>query len=556
MPTASGPCDVLPDRGFTTCSRRYRYHLELMDVDQDNFKAAILDMDGVITQTAEVHARAWKAMFDEYLMQRGPKGESHEPFDIDRDYRQYVDGKSRYDGVVSFLRSRGIDLPFGEEGNAPDRETVCGLGNRKNELFQELLQRDGVQVYADALEQIQRWKHQGLKVAVISSSRNCEAVLKAAKLLAFFDVKVDGNDIARLGLPGKPAPDVFWHAAERLGVKPSEAIVVEDAVAGIEAGRKGGFAMVVGMARERETAHLQGAGADCTVHDLRVLQTGSDHPPGETGKQGPLSALAHLDQIATRVQGRALGLFLDYDGTLTPIVRRPEDATLSHEMRVLLSQLAERCTVAIVSGRDRRNAEAMVQLKNLVYAGSHGFDIRTPDGLEMQQEDARQALPDLDEAERRLRERIGTVAGALVERKKFAIAVHYRGVRNDHDLERIEAAVDGVLAEHRGLRKRGGKKIFELQPDVDWDKGHAVLWLAEVLGLKRAGAVIVYLGDDVTDEDAFRALRQVEMGIGIRVALPSSGTDASYYLPDCAAVKQFLESLLPLVGENKVSNHA
>lgn len=292
------------------------------------------------------------------------------------------------------------------------------------------------------------------------------------------------------------------------------------------------------------------------VHDPRALHTGGDHPPGKAGEQGSLSALAHLDQIAIRVQGKALSLFLDYDGSLTPIVRRPEDATLSREMRVLLSQLAEHCTVAIVSGRDRRNAEDMVQLKNLVYAGSHGFDIRTPDGLGMQQEDAQRALADLDAAERQLRGRIGNVAGALVERKKFAIAVHYRGVRSDHDLERIEAAVDEVLAQHRGLRKRGGKKIFELQPDVEWDKGHAVLWLAEVLGLQRAGAVIIYVGDDVTDEDAFRALRQVEMGIGIRVASPSFGTDASYYLPDCTAVKQFLESLLPLVAENKVSNHA
>lgn len=387
---------------------------------------------------------------------------------------------------------------------------------------------------------------------MISSSRNCAAVLKAAELLDRFDARIDGNDIARLGVPGKPAPDVFWQAAAELGVHPGETIVVEDAIAGVEAGRKGGFGMVIGVARDQGAGDLQGAGADCIVHDLRELQMMSLYPPGEAGEQAPLSARAHLDRIAMRVRGKALGLFLDYDGTLTPIVRRPEEATLSDEMRLLLSQLAEHCTVGIVSGRDRRNAEDMVQLKSLVYAGSHGFDIRGPRGLEMQQEDAQHALPELDEAERQLCQRIGRVAGSHIERKRFAVAVHYREVGSEDDVERIEEAVDRVIGEHPRLRKRGGKKILELQPDVEWGKGHAVLWLAEVLGLKRAGAIIIYLGDDVTDEDAFRALRYHGVGIGIRVALSTSGTDATYYLRDCAEVKQFLESLLALVSANKV----
>jgi alpha,alpha-trehalase len=187
-----------------------------------SFQAAILDMDGVITQTAKLHAHAWKQMFDAYLKRRKQReGVSYQPFDIDADYRQYVDGKPRDDGVQSFLKSRGIALPLGKPGDEPSMETISGLGNRKNEVFHELLQQKGVEVYADAVEQIGAWKRQGWKVAVISSSRNCEAVLRAAHLLDLFDAKVDGNDLGPLQLQGKPAPDVFLHAVQQLGVEPS-----------------------------------------------------------------------------------------------------------------------------------------------------------------------------------------------------------------------------------------------------------------------------------------------------------------------------------------------
>ena len=181
------------------------------------WKAVILDMDGVITQTARVHARAWKTMFDQYLEQRSSRGQDvQEPFDIQRDYHQYVDGKSRNDGVRSFLKSRGIQIPDGDQSEEPNWDTISGLGNHKNVIFHELLQEEGVQVYEDTVEQIQKWKREGLKIAVISSSRNCEAVLKAVRLLDVFDAKVDGNDVAELGLNGKPSPDTFLRAAQLL----------------------------------------------------------------------------------------------------------------------------------------------------------------------------------------------------------------------------------------------------------------------------------------------------------------------------------------------------
>ena len=518
----------------------------------DKFHAAILAMDGVITQTAKLHARAWKQMFDAYLRRREEvAGELQRPFDIDTDYRLYVDGKPREEGIQSFLRSRGMALPLGEPADEPGRETVRGLGNRKNELFHALLQQEGVEVYEDIVEQIGAWKRQGWKVAVISSSRNCEAVLKAAHLLDLFDAKVDGNDLGPLRLKGKPAPDVFLHAAQELGVEPAQAIVVEDAISGVQAAREGRFGLVVGIARDREANDLRQAGADVVLQDLRELQTADQFRFGEDRRQNPASALEHADSITRQLKRHKLALFLDYDGTLTPIVRRPEDATLSEEMRSLLRQLSERCMVAIVSGRDRRNVEAMVQVDNLVYAGSHGFDIRGPGGLDMQHEDAKKLLPDLAEAERKIRQRIGDIDGAHVERKRFAMAVHYREVA-DGDVERVETAVDEVCTAYPRLKKKGGKKVFELQPDVGWDKGRAVLWLAKSLGLDNAGAVIIYIGDDVTDEDAFRALRHHEAGVGIRVALPDASTEASHYVRDCDEVKQFLQWLLAMLQEATV----
>lgn len=508
-------------------------------MNQNHFQAAILDMDGVITQTASVHAQAWKDVFDDFLRRTGERtNQQLEPFNLDRDYRKYVDGKPRYDGVRSFLESRGIELPEGQpedpqgEDEAVRGDTVCGLGNRKNERFLELLERDGAKVWDDALAQIENWKRDGLKVAVFSSSRNCQRVLRSAGILDLFDAKVDGNDLQRLGLRGKPAPDMLIRAAEQLGVDPSRSIAVEDAIAGVQAARAGGFGCVVGIARDRDPRALKQAGADRVVGDLRELDRSA---PGG----GP-----NVQQIAERLSGKPLALFLDYDGTLTPIVRRPEDATLSDSMRELLLELAKHHTVAIVSGRDLRDVQAMVGLQNLVYAGSHGFDIHGPDGLEMQQEEASQTLPQLDSAERELTHKLEEISGARVERKRFAIAIHYREVDREQDVEQIEQAVDEVLRAHPELRKRTGKKIFELQPDVDWDKGHAVRWLVETLHLGN-DVIVVYIGDDVTDEDAFRAVRSRDRGVGIRVGeTPSEETRAHYVVRDCGEVQRLLQSLI------------
>lgn len=234
--------------------------------------ALIFDLDGVVTRTAAVHDAAWKAIFDEFLERRAARlGEPFRPFDPERDYRRYVDGKPRYEGVRDFLASRGVELPFGDPADPPERETVCGLGNRKNRAFLAHLEREGVAVFESSVAWIRAARANGLRVAVVTASRNGRAVLRAAGLEHLFDAVVDGLEAERLGLRGKPAPDALLLAAARLGVRPERAAVIEDALAGVEAARRGGFARVVGVDRGSSGAALRESGADVVVADLSEL---------------------------------------------------------------------------------------------------------------------------------------------------------------------------------------------------------------------------------------------------------------------------------------------
>jgi trehalose 6-phosphate phosphatase len=241
--------------------------------------------------------------------------------------------------------------------------------------------------------------------------------------------------------------------------------------------------------------------------------------------------------VLAAAAGRRLALFLDYDGTLTPIVERPEDAVLAPQTRAVLRRLAARHAVAIVSGRDLQDVRDRVGIDGLCYAGSHGFDIAGPRGAH-QHDAARAAAPQLAAAAGELERDTGQIAGVQIERKRFAIAVHFRRAR-DEDRAAVERVVDRALARHAGLRKTGGKKIFELRPDVDWDKGRAVLWLIGALGL--GDALPVYIGDDLTDEDAFRAL--AGRGIGIAVQETPQPTAAQYTLRDPEEVRALLAGL-------------
>jgi beta-phosphoglucomutase family hydrolase len=241
-------------------------------MDFKAFDAVIFDLDGVITRTALVHSAAWKKMFDSYLRERELKyGEPFREFTIKDDYLPYIDGKPRYKGVESFLQSRGISIPYGDPSDDPEEETVCGIGNRKNISFNEALVSDGVEVYESTVALIHKLKEEGIHVGVASSSKNCRQVLETAGLLNLFETRVDGEVSARLGLKGKPEPDIFTVAADNLGVSYNRAVVVEDAVSGVEAGRKGNFGLVLGIAREDNEKELYANGADIVVKDLAEI---------------------------------------------------------------------------------------------------------------------------------------------------------------------------------------------------------------------------------------------------------------------------------------------
>lgn len=238
----------------------------------DSVRACLFDLDGVLTQTAKIHAAAWKEMFDGYLRERAERtGERFVPFDEEGDYDEYVDGKPRYDGVRSFLAARGIELPEGAESDPPEAETVRGLGNRKNELVLRLIRERGVEPYEGSVRYLRAAREAGLRRAVVSSSSNCRDVLAAAGIEGLLEERIDGIVAERERLRGKPAPDTFLAGARALGVEPAEAAVFEDALAGVAAGRAGEFGCVVGVDRAGHAGALRSHGADLVVSDLAEL---------------------------------------------------------------------------------------------------------------------------------------------------------------------------------------------------------------------------------------------------------------------------------------------
>jgi beta-phosphoglucomutase family hydrolase len=244
----------------------------LYPITPDKFDAVLFDLDGVLTATATALAICWKKMFDEYLQNRASRtGEPFQPFEITADYRLYVEGNPRCDGVRYFLRSRGIELPEGTPVDSPQTETVCGLENHKNEMINAVIEANGVEAYEGSIALVRRIRTEGIQVAVVTSSRNCDAVLKAAGIGKLFKVKVDGNLIHSEKLSGKPAPEAFLAAAKILGVDPKRAVVVEDAISGVQAGRDGGFGLVIGVARKGDSEELRKHGADLVVKDLGEL---------------------------------------------------------------------------------------------------------------------------------------------------------------------------------------------------------------------------------------------------------------------------------------------
>lgn len=232
-------------------------------------EGAIFDLDGVLTQTARVHFEAWKRTFDDFLEQQ--VGADFTPFTHDADYLPYVDGKPRFDGVASFLGSRGIELPRGDVDDPPGEKTICGVGNAKNAQYRQVIAESGADVYQSSVELVDELIRAGVRVAVASSSRNCSFILEKTGLIDRFGAVVDGEVSHKLDLPGKPDPAIFVEAAKRIDADPRRSIMVEDAVAGVQAGRNGAFGLVLGVARDGDLERLRSNGAHIAVTDLAQI---------------------------------------------------------------------------------------------------------------------------------------------------------------------------------------------------------------------------------------------------------------------------------------------
>lgn len=509
-------------------------------LSRDKIDAAIFNLDGVVTQIAKVHANSWRHVFNAYLRDRSmQEGEDDRPFDIDHDYYRYIDGRPRYQAVKHFLLSRHINLPMGDPEDPSDRETVCGLGNRKNLIFDWFVKEGGVEVYGCAIALIHQLRRAGIKTAMVSASKHCDLILERAGIADQFDARVDGADAEQLDLDSRPDPDTLLEAAHRLGVEPARTVVFDDTVVGITAGKRGRFSLVIGVDPGRQNEKMRAHGADFIVPDLcRVDVEGID-----AGEVPPSpKPLTDMDLVSKRLAGKRPALFLNYGGALTPIVDWPGIAQLSADMRLTLRSAAALMPVIVVSGRDLEEVSRLVGLPEIIYAGGHGLEIRGPD-LRLGLPEGIGALDDLDRAAAALAKALETVSDARVERKRFAIVVRYRGIGGKVP-DAVRSAVELVQGRFPRLHLTGGKEVIELLPDIDWDKGRAVRWLLSELGLDGPDVLPIYIGDDVTDEDAFRAVRG--HGLGILVTDRSQPSVASYWVRDTDHVAALVRYLVEM----------
>lgn len=500
-------------------------------------QAILCDLDGVVTQTASVHAEAWKEMFDSFLEQYAKENNlPFEAFDITTEYYKYVDGKARHEGIRSFLKARNIELPEGEEDSL--KPSIHSLGKQKNERFQALL-RQGVKTFPRSVEQLQKWKAKGYKIGVVSSSKNCLKILETAGLQDLFDVRVDGLIAEEQSMKGKPAADTFAYAAEMLKIKPQQIAVIEDAAVGIEAAKNGGFGLSIGILNEKNLKEIQAAAPDAMIHDLQQLSWKEACMRYPVDYEQLPDACIDLQALLKMLDRRQLALFLDYDGTLTPIASSPEKAILSTETRQILQLLAQKIKITIISGRDKEDVRNKVGLKELFYAGSHGFDIEGPEHTQIHHQAGEKYMADIRKIAEELEEKL-RFKGLFIEPKKYAVAIHYRHVAAE-EVGELKQEVQKILEHYPDLKTGKGKKIIEVRPAMEWDKGYAMNWIAAALEVAPDNSLQLYIGDDLTDEDAFRALPYE--GIGILTGFHDAPTYADMKVKDTDEVRQLLKAL-------------
>lgn len=502
------------------------------------YDGVILDLDGVITSTVILHIRAWEESLDSFLHHYANINNSQfVPLDTDKDYKTYIDGKPRYSGAKSFLHSRNISLPYGKPDDLPRFETVCALGNLKNCIYLHLLNKEGADVYEDALKMIKLWRKEKLKTAVVSASKNCRLVLSSAGITDLFDLIFDGNDAEKNNLPGKPSPDIFLKACSILNLSNTRAIVIEDSSSGIRAAINGNFSLVIGVSRNGSGSMLHESGADLVLSKLTDLDV---QPESKRPSLLP-SGLSQIEAIFSRISSHRSIIFLDYDGTLTPIVSRPELAIMSESMRRVLTELSSKIPVAIISGRELNDVRNMVNIPHIYYAGNHGFELRYPDGTVTIPEDVKKYPPLLDQIHTSLQSLQSSYPGIIIERKKFSLAVHYRLLKDEGLINSLKKSLSGMVSQFTQFKLTSGKKVFELRPSIDWHKGKAVQVITNQIFGNTPRSFAMYIGDDLTDEDAFRAVSG--WGAGILVGSEWQSTFADYLLKDTDEVRMFIEQL-------------
>jgi len=505
-------------------------------ISRDDFDAVIFNLDGVVTHINKAHAAAWKQTFDSYLLNRNPQdGEDLEPFHIDLDYRRYLDGKRRDVGIKHFLSSRHINLPRGDVEDPAYIETIHRLGVRKDLIFESITQQQGIEVHGCAIALIHRLRNAGMKTAVVSASKHCGMVLERAEIQDLFDARIDALEAERLDLDGKPDPYVILELARRLGVDPERSVVIEDSVIGVTASSRGHFGLNIGFDNGDRRELMLEHGADYVLSDLCRV-----HVDGAADDDLLPIELVDIKLVTNQLAGKQPVLFLDYGGTLAPATQRFEDVRISKKTRRILRKIARLMPVTIVSGRDVEDICMQVGLQELFYAGSHGLDIRGHD-IHLELPEGDESLEDLDRAMETLTRQLENIAGVSIERKRFAIVVHFHQEDIDN-ANQVAAVVKQVQALLPRLKITGGKEVLELLPDIDWDKGRAMNWLLSELGMDGTNVLPIYIGDDITDEAAFIKLR--EKGIGILVADRPQPSAATYRMNNPEEVLDLLKCLI------------
>lgn len=491
-------------------------------IERARFDGVLFTLDDVLVQTDAVFSSAWREVFDEFLARHFP-GAGHSPFDLQQDYATHVRGRMPFEAAQRLLEARHLAMPAGRPNDSPRSLSIWGLANAAQARISARLHGVPPTSYEPAVRLARTLRRCGIRVAAVSLARQAEEVLRATGMAALFHARVDGRDMERFRLHAWPAPDLWREALRRLEVPATRAAAFVGGSAQAEAARAVGITTVWDVT-EAPAGHP-------VLFELFTVVL----PATAADEQILPSALQTVERLVP--PGCTTALFLDFDGTLTRITPTPREATLAPVVRDALASLATRMPVAIVSGRDLDNLRERVALSNVWYAGSHGFDIAGPDGLSYQPAEALASLPALDAAERFLREQLTDVAGALVERKRFALAAHYRLVVPG-EVQRVKDAAEAALTLTSGLRASPGKKVIELLPDIDWHKGRAMQWLLERMVPETWP---IYIGDDHSDEDAFTLL--VGHGTGIVVQEQPAPSAARYRLRDPDEVLRFLSRL-------------